>query len=326
MSSKSLFSLVFSCIGALSLATPVSAEAVFPEKPIRMIVPFAPGGTADIIGRLFADRLGTELGQSIVVENKTGAGGSIGARFVADSVPDGYTLLLSSSSTHGSNAAVYKNLTYDPIDDFTPITLIETVPGVLSVTKSFPADDMAGLIKELKAKPETYTYASSGRGGLGNLAMELFKSIAGVQILHIPYKGAGPAFTDVIGGEVQMIWEPIAAELPFIRNGQLKPIAIAAQERSSELPDVPTFEEAGISNYNAQAWNGLLGPKGMPSDVVQKLYEASVKALNDPDMVQKLAQLGGTVVASTPEEFRQVIVDDISKWKKVAAESNIQLD
>jgi len=156
--------------------------------------------------------------------------------------------------------------------------------------------------------------------------MELFKSIAGVQILHIPYKGAGPAFTDVIGGEVQMIWEPIAAELPFIRNGQLKPIAIAAQERSSELPDVPTFEEAGISNYNAQAWNGLLGPKGMPSDVVQKLYEASVKALNDPDMVQKLAQLGGTVVASTPEEFRQVIVDDISKWKKVAAESNIQLD
>ncbi|WP_233154929.1 Bug family tripartite tricarboxylate transporter substrate binding protein [Candidimonas nitroreducens] len=326
MLSKSISTLVFGCIGALALSVPGASAAAYPDKPIHMIVPFAPGGTADIIGRLFASQLGKELGQSIVVENKPGAGGSIGARFVADSAPDGYTLLLSSSSTQGSNAAVYKKLTYDPVDDFTPITLIETVPGVLSVTKSFPAGDMAGLIKELKAKPDAYSYASSGKGGLGNLAMELFKSIAGVNIMHVPYKGAGPAFTDVISGQVQMIWEPITAELPFIRNGQLKPIAIAARERSGELPDVPTFEEAGIANYNAQAWNGLLGPKNMPAGVVKKLHEASVQALKDPDMARKLAQLGGTVVASTPEQFRKVIVDDIAKWKRVAADSNIQLD
>ncbi len=326
MLSKTLSTLMLGCLGALSLAAPGSAAAAYPEKPIRMIVPFAPGGTADIIGRLFADRLGAALGQSVIVENKAGAGGSIGTRFVADAAPDGYTLLLASSSTHGSNAAVYKKLPYDPVVDFTPITLIETIPGVLSVTKSFPADDMAGLIKELQAKPEAYTYASSGAGGLGNLAMELFKSIAGVNVLHIPYKGAGPAFTDVISGEVAMIWEPIAAELPFIRNGQLKPIAIAAEARSSELPNVPTFKEAGIANYNAQAWNGLLAPKGLPADVQAKLHDASVKALKDPAMVEKLAQLGGTVVANTPDEFRKVIVSDIAKWKKVAAESNINLD
>jgi tripartite-type tricarboxylate transporter receptor subunit TctC len=328
MLSKSLRAALASSIAVavVSFSLPNAANAAYPEKPIRMIVPFAPGGTADIIGRLFADRLGAELGQSIVVENKAGAGGSIGTRYVADSAPDGYTLLLASSSTHGSNAAVYSKLPYDPIADFTPITLIETVPGVLSVTKSFPAKDMAGLVAELKAKPDTYTYASSGTGGLGNLAMELFKSIAGVDVLHIPYKGAGPAFTDVISGQVAMIWEPIAAELPFIRNGQLKPIAIAAEERSAELPDVPTFAEAGIENYNAQAWNGLLGPKGMQDDVVARLQDASVKALKDPGMVEKLAQLGGTVVASSPQEFHRVIVDDIAKWKRVAAQSNIKLD
>jgi len=311
--------------GALGVTAALPAAADYPEKPIRLIVPFAPGGTADIIGRLFADKLGQALQQTIIVENKAGAGGSIGTRFVADAPADGYTLLLASSSTHGSNPAVYTNLLYDPVEDFTPITLMETIPGVLSVTASFPADDMAGLIATLKSKPDAYSYASSGAGGLGNLAMELFKSSAGVSILHIPYKGAGPAFTDVISGEVSMIWEPIAAELPFIRNGQLKPIAIASDERSTELPDVPTFKEAGIENYDAQAWNGLLAPKGIPEAVQARLHEASVQALKDPAMVATFASIGGTVVASTPEEFREVMRNDIAKWKRVATQAGISL-
>lgn len=311
---------------AVGLLAGGAAHAAYPDKPLRMIVPFAPGGTADIIGRIFAEKLSAELGQPVVVENKAGAGGSIGTRFVADAAPDGYTVLLASSSTHGSNAAVYRQLPYDPLEDFTPITLMETVPGVLSVTASFPADDMEGLIKEVTNNPDTHTYASSGAGGLGNLAMELFKSITGTDILHVPYKGAGPAFTDVISGQVSMIWEPIAAELPFIRNGQLKPIAIASEQRSPELPDVPTFEEAGIKGYDAQAWNGLLAPKGLSADVLETLHQASVRALRDPEMIERFAQIGGTVVASTPDEFREVIKADIAKWKRVASEANISLD
>ncbi|ODA19153.1 ABC transporter substrate-binding protein, partial [Achromobacter xylosoxidans] len=247
---------------------------------------------------------------TVVVENKAGAGGSIGTRFVADAAPDGYILLLASSSTHGTNPAVYKNLTYDAAQDFTAITQLVTVPGVLSVTKDFPAADLNGLIAAAKANPDKYTYASSGAGGLGNLAMELMKSMTGAKLMHIAYRGAGPAFTDVISGQVSMIWEPVPASLPYIKGGQIRPIAIAADTRSPELPDTPTFKEAGLPRYEANAWNGLLAPKGLPADVTQKLHDASVKALNNPEVKAKLASLGGTVVAGTSEAFKNVIASD----------------
>lgn len=298
----------------------------YPTKPVRLIVPFAPGGTADIIGRVFAAQLGTELGATVVVENKAGAGGSIGTRFVADSAPDGYILLLASSSTHGTNPAVYKTLSYDAAQDFTPITQLVTVPGLLSVTKDFPATDLNGLIAESKANPDKYTYASSGAGGLGNLAMELMKSMTGAKLMHIAYRGAGPAFTDVISGQVSMIWEPVPASLPYVKGGQIRPIAIAADARSPELPDTPTFKEAGLPRYEANAWNGLLAPKGLPDDVKKKLHDASVKALNTPEVKAKLASLGGTVVAGTPDEFQHIIASDVKKWKNVAADAKIQLD
>ncbi|OZI35946.1 ABC transporter substrate-binding protein [Bordetella genomosp. 1] len=310
-----------------ALAPAAYAQSSYPgDKPIRMIVPFAPGGTADIIGRVFAAQLGKELKANVIVENRAGAGGSIGTRFVADSAPDGYVVLLASSSTHGTNPAVYKHLSYDAVNDFTPITQLVTVPGVLSVTKDFPAQDLNGLIEVTKASPDKYSYASSGAGGLGNLAMELLKSTTGARVLHIAYRGAGPAFTDVISGQVSMIWEPVPASLPYIQSGQLRAIAIAADTRSPELPNVPTFKEAGLANYEAVAWNGFLAPKGLPADIQKTLNEASVRALKDPELQKKLASLGGTVVGNTPEEFRQVIAKDTTKWKQVAQQANISLD
>jgi len=318
--------LALALLAGMLAAMPAGAQSAYPAKPLRMIVPFAPGGTADIVGRVFAAQLGKELGQTVVVENKAGAGGSIGTRSVADAAPDGYTLLLASSSTHGSNPAVYENLPYDAAEDFTPITQLVKVPGILSVTKDFPARDLQGLTAAAKAEPDRYSYASSGAGGLGNLAMELFKSRTGAQILHIAYRGAGPAFTDVISGQVSMIWEPLPASLPYIKAGQLRAIAVAADARSPELPDTPTFKESGLADYEANAWNGLLAPKGLPDEVRQALYEASVRALRDPGVTAKLASLGGTVVANTPEEFRAVMAGDIAQWKRVAQEAGIRLD
>ncbi|HAP25206.1 MAG TPA: ABC transporter substrate-binding protein [Achromobacter sp.] len=312
--------------GATLAAGASAQQSDYPSKPIRMIVPFAPGGTADIIGRVFAAQLGTELGVTVVVENKAGAGGSIGTRYVADAAPDGYTILLASSSTHGTNPAVYKNLTYDASQDFTAITQLVTVPGVLSVTKDFPAADLNALIAQSKANPDKYTYASSGAGGLGNLAMELMKSMTGAHLMHIAYRGAGPAFTDVISGQVSMIWEPVPASLPYIKSGQIRPIAIAADVRSPELPDTPTFKEAGLSRYEANAWNGLLAPKNLPEAVKTKLHDASVKALNTPEVKAKMASLGGTVVAGSSDAFQQVIASDVKKWKNVANDAKIQLD
>lgn len=325
----STFKLSLAALGLAGLLIAPSvtmAQAQYPSKPIRLIVPFSPGGTADIVGRLFAAQLGQELDTTVVVENKAGAGGSIGTRLVADAPADGYTLLLASSSTHGTNPAVYKTLQYDATTDFTPITQLITVPGVLSVTAAFPAKNLQELVAVGHDQPDRYAYASSGAGGLGNLAMELFKARTGAKFMHVPYRGAGPAFTDVIGGEVAMIWEPAAASLPYIRSGQLRAMAIAADVRSPELPDTPTFKEAGIADYDAVAWNGLLGPKNLPVAVLEKLHAASVKALNTPEVKQKLASLGGTVSANSPDAFAEIIRTDVAKWKQVAKQANIVLE
>lgn len=223
-------------LGALAPAqSALAADAGWPTtEPIRLIVPFPPGGTADVVNRLFAQQLGKVLGASVIVENKAGAGGSLGTRFVADAKPDGYTLLGATSSTHGTNPAVYTKLPYDAVKDFTPITQVITVPGVLSVHPSVKAANLKELIALAKAQPGHLSYASSGAGGLGHLAMELFKAKAGVQIMHVPYRGAGPAFTDLIGGQVSMLWEPLPASLPHIKSGKIRPLAVATAQRSSE--------------------------------------------------------------------------------------------
>lgn len=310
----------------LSLGGTAFAQGVFPDKPVKLIVPFPPGGTSDITGRILAEALGKELGQPVVVENKGGAGGTIGARFVADAKPDGYTLLLGTSSTNGTNSAVYKNLPFDGVQSFTPITRIVTVPGVLSVTSSFPARTYAEFYKLAKESPGKFSYASSGNGGATHMAMEYYKSLSGLRIVHVPYRGTGPALNDVVGGQVQMIFDTLASSYPHIKAGTLIPMAVAAPQRAGELPNVPTFVETGLKTFNEGFWNGVLAPAGLPPEVLKTLHGAVIRALRTQSVKDRYAATGALVVEDTPEAFTALITADIAKWKRVAAFGKITLD
>lgn len=302
----------------LSLAGAAAAQATYPDRPIRLIVPFPPGGTSDVVGRIFAEALAKQIGQPVVVENRGGAGGTVGSRAVASAAPDGYTLLLGTSSTNGTNPAVYKNLPYDAVKDFTPVTQIIRVPGVIVVNKNFPAKDYASFTALIKGAPGKYSYASSGNGGATHMAMEYYKSLSGLDMMHVPYRGTGPALNDVIAGQVPILWDTAASSMAHIQSGSLRPIVVAAKSRLPQLPDVPTFAEVGLPDYDAEMWNGLLAPAGLPKDVLAKLNDASRKALADKDVQAKYAGVGAYVVADKPEAFAAMIQDDVAKWKKVA--------
>lgn len=316
----------FAAATLLGLGAPAFAQGAFPDKPVKLIVPFPPGGTSDITGRILAEALGKELGQPVVVENKGGAGGTIGARFVADAKPDGYTLLLGTSSTNGTNSAVYKNLPFDGVKSFTPITRIVTVPGVLSVTASFPARTYAEFYKLAKESPGKFSYASSGNGGATHMAMEYYKSLSGLRIVHVPYRGTGPALNDVVGGQVQMIFDTLASSYPHIKAGTLIPMAVAAPQRAGELPNVPTFVETGLKTFNEGFWNGVLAPAGLPPEVLKTLHGAVIRALRTQSVKDRYAATGALVVEDTPEAFTALITADIAKWKKVAEFGKITAD
>ncbi|WP_313700838.1 tripartite tricarboxylate transporter substrate binding protein BugE [Achromobacter sp.] len=310
----------------LSLAGAAAAQATYPDRPIRLIVPFPPGGTSDVVGRIFAEALAKQIGQPVVVENRGGAGGSVGSRAVASAAPDGYTLLLGTSSTNGTNPAVYKNLPYDAVKDFTPVTQIIRVPGVIVVNKNFPAKDYASFTALIKGAPGKYSYASSGNGGATHMAMEYYKSLSGLDMMHVPYRGTGPALNDVIAGQVPILWDTAASSMAHIQSGSLRPIVVAAKSRLPQLPDVPTFAEVGLPDYDAEMWNGLLAPAGLPKDVLAKLNDASRKALADKDVQAKYAGVGAYVVADKPEAFAAMIQDDVAKWKKVADFAHISAE
>jgi len=303
-----------------------AAQDSFPSRPLTLVVPFPPGGTSDVVGRIFADALSREIGQTVVVENRGGAGGTIGARTVASAAPDGYTLLLGTSSTNGTNSAVYKNLPYDAVKDFTPITQIIRVPGVIAATKSFPAKDYDAFVKLVKASPGKFSYASSGNGGATHMAMEYYKSLTGLEIMHVPYRGTGPALNDVMAGQVEMIWDTAASSMPHIQSGALVPILVAGKERLSQIPNVPIAADVGLPEYDAEMWNGVLAPAGLPADVLAKLHAAAVKALAQPEVRQRYANIGAYVIADTPEEFRAVVTADVDKWRKVAEFAKISVD
>jgi tripartite-type tricarboxylate transporter receptor subunit TctC len=315
-------------LAAASLLAAASAQAQgrYPERPVHLVVPFPPGGTSDISGRILADALAKELGQPIVVENRAGAGGSVGARHVAESKPDGYTLLLGTSSTNGTNSAVYKNLPYDAVKGFTPITRIIEVPGVIAVNSKFPAKTYAEFAKLVGSSPGKYSYASSGNGGATNMAMEYYKSLSGHRIVHIPYRGTGPALTDVIGGQVEMLYDTVASSWAHIKAGRLIPIVVAAPERLKDLPDVPTMAEVGLPQANAGFWNGVLAPAGLPADVLATVHGAIKRALQRPEVIQKYAEVGALVVVDEPPAFAKLIADDVEKWKAVAASAKITVD
>jgi tripartite-type tricarboxylate transporter receptor subunit TctC len=302
------------------------SPAGFPTKPIKLIIPFAPGGTTDIVGRIMAAKMTPLMGQPVIVENRAGAGGSIGAAEIVKAAPDGYTIGMGSVSTMGTNIVAYKNNKLDPLTQFTHITNLASVPGVIFVNKNFPQKDFKSLVAELKANPGKYSYASSGAGAVGHLAMELFLVETGTDAQHIAYKGAGPAVTDVLAGNVPIMWDNLSSSLAQIKAGNFVPIGLAFPKRIPQLPNVPTFAELGLKNYEADTWFGFVGPANMPKDIVKKFYDAALTVLKDPDTIKKFEENGAFVVGSTPEQFTDQIKREIAKWKRVVEAKKISLD
>ncbi len=298
----------------------------YPTKPIRIIVPFAPGGSTDIIARSMADPLSRQLGQPVIVDNKAGGGGSVGALEVMRSPKDGYTLGIATVSTTASNPAINAKIGYDPIKDFTPITNIAATPNVIVVNPSFPAHDFKTFMEVIKKNPGKYSYASSGTGGIGHMQTELFKSLSGTFIVHIPYRGAGPGLVDVVAGQVPIMFDNLPSALPFIKDGRLIPIVVAAPKRLAQLPNVPTFAEVGLAPANRMAYYGLLGPAGMPKDVVDKIYAAAQKAVLDPAVRKRIEETGSIINVNGPEAFSKEIASEYATYKGVVAKQKLELE
>ncbi|MDF8365173.1 Bug family tripartite tricarboxylate transporter substrate binding protein [Achromobacter anxifer] len=311
-------------IAGVCFSTAAHAADPYPNKPIRLIVPFAAGGTTDIVARVVADGLGRELGQPVIVENRGGGGGSIGADALARSTPDGYTLGVATVSTMATNPATNPKNPYNPLTDFAPITNMVNVPNVLTVNPAVPAKSLAEFIALLKANPGKYSYASSGAGGIGHLDGELFKSLTKTDMVHVPYRGSGPALNDVIAGQVNAQFDNLPSSMPHIQAGKLRALAVAAPKRLPALPDVPTFAEGGLPEMDNMAWYGLVAPAGTPQAVIDRIHDATVKALKDPKIVQRLADGGSLVDGNTPAEYAAQIKRELELRQRIAKERNIR--
>jgi len=300
------------------------AQDAYPSQPIRLIVPFAPGGSTDLVGRLIAEYIGKQLGQTVVVENKAGAGGAVGAEQIARAKPDGYTLGMATVSTHGSNPAIYPELKYDARKDFAPISNVMGVPSVFAVHPSIPAKTMPEFIELAKKEPGKYTFASPGVASLGHANIENFMMLSGIELLHVPYRGAGPALNDALAGQVDAITDNLSSTLPHLLEGRLRPLAVLGAERSDLLPEVPTYTELGFPEMGTGGWFGVVAPAGTPDAVISKVNEAIQKAAADPDFQDRAKKLGATIRTNTPEEFAKEIDAAIERYTRVAKAANIQ--
>lgn len=306
--------------------TPVAAQSAYPAKPITLVVPQTAGGTNDIVGRLVSQKLGEVLQSGVVVDNRPGAGGNIGTQLVAKAPKDGYTLLMTISSSQAINPALYRNPGFDPVRDFRPIALVGAVPNVLLVNPTFPAQNLAEFLAAARRKAAQYQYASAGNGTLNHLLGEMLNSMAGLSLQHVPYKGVAPAINDVIGGQLPVVFASLPSALPHIRAGKLRAIAVSGAQRSPVLPDVPTIGEA-VPGYNGTLWIGLFAPAGVPQDVATVLQDGMRKALASRDLRDKLDQQGVEIAApTTPDQFAALLQDDLTKWARIVKSSGAAVD
>ncbi len=326
MQRRRLFAL--STLSVLAFATAAGSALAqnYPNKVVKLQVPFAPGGTTDIVARVIAEPLGKALGQSVIVENKAGGGGVLGATEIARTAPDGYILGIATVSTTAANPAINPRITYNTLTDFTPIINIAATPNIIAVHPSFPAKNYKEFVAELKKNPGKYSYSSSGTGGIGHLQMELYKNLSGTFVTHIPYRGAGPALNDTVAGQVNMIFDNLPSALPFIQQKRLVPIVVAAPQRLAVLPDVPTFKELGLEPVNRMAYYGIIGPKGLSKEVVDKISGGVKKSLEDPAVRKRIEDTGSLIVANTPEQFTAQIKAEFEVYKKVVDSAKLKLE
>lgn len=311
----------------LCLATTAAeSQTAYPSRPVKLIVPYAAGGTTDIVGRILAEALSRRLGQPVIVDNRNGSGGVVGANALAKAPPDGYTLGIATVSTLATAPAAMRQIPYDPIRDFLPISDVAVVPNVVTVNPQIPAENMAAFITLLKAHPGKYSFASSGTGSIAHMDGELFKSVTRTDMAHIPYRGSGPAINDTIAGQVAAQFDNLSSSLSFIQSGMLRALAVASPRRVPELPNVPTYAELGLAELNNMAWFGLVAPAHTPDEVVRKLNEATVAAMKDPQVLSRLKAAGASPDAGTPAQFASRIAKELEMRKRIAAQQHIVLE